>query len=428
MMLTLVALKLASGRDTLNEFILDVINEWQLLLPTIVAGHDLPELCRTPQRVLCLSYADYSNEMAERIALMHLDRKQDGIIFTKGEGQQKLFEKVTRLAPTIWTSNCPAFMPLEYVGNINLRLDSNVVFYEEHGPEKYRLVDIFTVKGAQLMKIDMCIWEYLKEFTFLSQKNRWDRRSDLQGANFVNGVKNNSGWTQIVRDDTGKVVGSLGYFQSMLFHLAERLNLNIMARDITNVTYKTYENGSWKGWIGALHRKEIDICSIGVGIKLERTAAVDFTIPTHRDTITLIGPNTEGDSVNVWAYIEVFGFYQWWIFLTLMVTFIIITTIFNYFSQYGSKKTWISFALNATETACMLVIQMGDHSNVKSLGKRLLMLTASMLTLFMFVCYTNDITAEMTSGPPGIPVINFEDVIHSLMFFGDTVLRKVQDI
>ena len=36
----------------------------------------------------------------------------------------------------------------------------------------------------------------------------------------------------------------------------------------------------------------------------------------------------------------------------------------------------------------------------------------SILTLLVFVFYSNDITAEMTSGPPIIPIRTFEDVLH----------------
>ena len=88
LIVSLVALKLsvANGKDTLDAFISDVISEWQLRLPTIVAGDHLPGLCMTSERLLCLSNAEDLNELAEQIALLHLNRKQDGVIFTRGEG------------------------------------------------------------------------------------------------------------------------------------------------------------------------------------------------------------------------------------------------------------------------------------------------------------------------------------------------------
>ena len=59
----------------------------------------------------------------------------------------------------------------------------------------------------------------------------------------------------------------------------------------------------------------------------------------------------------------------------------------------------------------LFVVQMGEHSS-DGLAVRLLSMTMAMLTLFMFMYYNCDITAEMTSGPPDIPVKNFEDVLH----------------
>ena len=56
----------------------------------------------------------------------------------------------------------------------------------------------------------------------------------------------------------------------------------------------------------------------------------------------------------------------------------------------------------------MFAIQMGEHSK----RHRLLSLTLSFLTMFIFIYYANDITAEMTSGPAETQIRNFGDVIH----------------
>ena len=47
---------------------------------------------------------------------------------------------------------------------------------------------------------------------------------------------------------------------------------------------------------------------------------------------------------------------------------------------------------------CLYAIQMGSHTDSKSLAPRLLTLTTSMLTLLLFVYYANDITADITAG------------------------------
>ena len=55
---------------------------------------------------------------------------------------------------------------------------------------------------------------------------------------------------------------------------------------------------------------------------------------------------------------------------------------------------------------------MGSHTNSKLLACRLLTLTISMLTFIIFAYYQTNITADMTSGAPRIPIRTFEDVVH----------------
>ena len=399
------------GAEPIDEFISDIIGEWQLRLPTIVAGNDLPELCMTHERVLCLSNGFDLDELSEHIAKLHLNRKQDGVIFTREEGHHQLLEKVTRLAPTLLTSNCPVFMPLDHSNNIELRLDSNIIFYEGQGSDEYKLVDIFAVKSGPQIKLELGIWTLLDGIIFQSQKNRWERRTDLKQATFINSVMDIGVVVQLIRDGDGKVVRSFGVYQDILFYITEHLNLTVKPEEIPSGRWERLENGSWTGGIGVLQRKEADVCSVGVGINIERNSVVGYPIPTDRASATLIAPNLKETVINMWAYYEIFGVTQWCIFIALLVSYIIIKTMFHELNHEIPQTSRISSALNATVTACMFMIQIGDHSSIKGLGNRILTLTTSMMTLVIFVYYSTDIIAKMTSGSSGIPVKMFEDVI-----------------
>ena len=59
----------------------------------------------------------------------------------------------------------------------------------------------------------------------------------------------------------------------------------------------------------------------------------------------------------------------------------------------------------------LFVIQQGSHPQDRHLSVKILSITASMLTLLIFVYYSNDITAKMTVGSPDIPVRTFRDVL-----------------
>ena len=242
-------------------------------------------------------------------------------------------------------------------------------------------------------------------------KHRIRVPTDLKGANFKNGLLDDGVWAKLVKDDVGDIVGSSGYFQEMLFYIIKHLNLKIETIEIPNERIEKLDNGSWTGDIGVLERKEADVCSAGIGIKMERSTSIEYPIPTYRGTVTLIATNPRGTAINMWAYLEVFGVTQWCIFIALIVSFIVIDTLFHTLNQENQHSPNISYALSATMTAFLFIIQLGEN-NVKNLGKRMLTFTTSLLTLLMFVYYTTDITAIMTSGPPGIPIRNFEDVIH----------------
>ena len=75
------------------------------------------------------------------------------------------------------------------------------------------------------------------------------------------------------------------------------------------------------------------------------------------------------------------------------------------------RQTLTSNILGATENVYLFVIQLGSHPIGHNLGNKIVALSATLFTMMMFICYTTDITAEMTSGPPKVPIRNFEDVL-----------------
>ena len=81
--------------------------------------------------------------------MLYYHRKQDGLIFEGTQSHKALLENLLSLAPEMFRSDCPVFMPLEYSDIVELRLDSHIIFYEQHGDGGYSLVDKFAVNGGQ---------------------------------------------------------------------------------------------------------------------------------------------------------------------------------------------------------------------------------------------------------------------------------------
>ena len=403
----------------MEQFIGDIISTWKLLSPTIVVDENLLELCRTHQWVLCL--VSDNEELARHLEVIHQGRKQDGIIFAN-EGQKELLPELDILAPSIFRSNYPIFMPIGYSVDINLRLDSNIIFFEEGSHGEYELHDIYGVKQGPTIMNTLGYWNNKSGIILQKSMNRWDRRTDLKGATFKSGVMSNA-WAYFKRDMNGSIVGSEGYFQEMLFFITDKLNLTIETKELGTEYATKLENGSWTGWIGQLQRKEVDVVSSGVGVRFQRSFVMDYPFATARSRITLIAAIPKGAAPNMWVYVRVFGVHQWIIFILALTLITILLSLLNFLledetsKEFGTKRgsrneyrldsTFASFALVSLYT-----IQMGSHTNSRKMAPRLLTLTASFVTFLIFLYFTSEITSEMTSLPSGVPIRTFDDVIH----------------
>ena len=66
------------------------------------------------------------------------------------------------------------------------------------------------------------------------------------------------------------------------------------------------------------------------------------------------------------------------------------------------------------KTVFMFTLQLGSHPPGDRMSKRLLFMTASLLTFLIFVYYTSDVTAQMTFTRPATnPINSFNDVLEN---------------
>ena len=148
-----------------------------------------------------------------------------------------------------------------------------------------------------------------------------------------------------------------------------------------------------------------------MGISLPRSLVIDLPTPILREEITLFIRRPTGTAPNVWVYVMVFGMTQWTIILILLVTFVIGMTLI-YTWREGQMRNLQTHLSKAIGSVYLFTIQQGEHPDKKHFGTRIMTLTTAMFTLIVFIYYANDITAEMTAGPPQIPIKTFEDVIN----------------
>ena len=407
-------------------FIEGIIETWQLRSPTILVKEDLPKICmsKNQQWLLCLSNDQDGNGLTNHLASIHQHNQQDGLILVGSQGHEKLLKHLSDGAPSILTSNYPVFIPFSYKKDIQLRLDSNILFYRDNDIANYELYDIFAVKAGPAIALEVGNWNFDNGMTLITSMNRWDRRTNLQQTTFVNCFSTNPPWAHLTKDENDNIVGSNGYYQDILFYITDKLNLTIEIIE-SPWEMELLDNGSWTGEIGFLQRKEADVASSGLGINLQRSYFIDYTIPTHVEPITLIAAIPKGVSTDMWVYVGVFGVLQWMIFIILLVLMMIGLSIIHalignqsgreFETKRGSSKNYhfkINSASSALTMVCLYIIQMGSHTNSKKLAPRMLTFTMSILTLMLFAFYNTDITAKMTSGPSNIPISTFEDVLY----------------
>ena len=195
-------------------------------------------------------------------------------------------------------------MPLEYEKLMKLRLNSNIFFYEE-GDSKYNLKDIFAVNGGTPIVLDFGTWDSTNGMRLKKSLNRWERRTDLMGAEFVNAQWHNKGWAELIYDDNGTIVGSWGIFQEMLFYMTDQLNLTMVTKDVNKEEIngtsilKFQETEKLMPCEIMLKLHLADVCSGGVPIKgpwIGVNDTQDLTIAIQRQPNTLIAGLPKGNA------------------------------------------------------------------------------------------------------------------------------------
>ena len=192
--------------EIMNVFLRDLISTFKLLSPSIIFQEEAPDVCMKMNWMLCLPNSQGGNisQLADHLITIHNSSKAEGIIFLENEQNRELFELLSRIAPSIFRTNSPVFMPREYVQMIKLRLDSNVIFYERKSRNKYNLFDIFTVKGGPLITLDIGKYDVENGIRMQESISRWERRKDLKGSEFINALAFNGVAARFIFEEIGK--------------------------------------------------------------------------------------------------------------------------------------------------------------------------------------------------------------------------------
>ena len=344
------------------------------------------------------SHFDFPGTLWRHIVRLSNNRKQDGMIFvgTESNKHRELLEKLASRVPGMFRSNCPIIMPIKFSTLLELKLDSHVIFYKKEENEVYRLIDIFSVKGGAPIVLEIGTWEKCCGVTLYKKINRWDRRTDLFGATFINALRNNVATGVLTYDQNGNLIGSKGWFQDVLYYIIDRLNLRVKTIAVEE------GNSCWS----IVYRKTGDACTNSMTHHLTSFGRIPISI--RRTTETLLARVPTGTAPDAWVYIEVFGFWPWFAIFSTLSVIAILWPIMHFALEKDDQRVTFYEGL---VTVSLFFIQNGDLPDSKFWTRKILALATSMLTLLVFIYYCNDITSKMTAGPPPINVRTFDDAL-----------------
>ena len=81
----------------------DIIRAFELTSPTLILDDELLDMCYDFEWMLCLTTSQHSeHDIANHLNSLHLDRKQDGVIFLEGGRIGRVLDELAQLSPSLF--------------------------------------------------------------------------------------------------------------------------------------------------------------------------------------------------------------------------------------------------------------------------------------------------------------------------------------
>ena len=175
-----------------NEDMFGIIGiKWKVMFP--FQRTVLPPLMQAPFEFYRM------NELASKIANLYRRMKHTGLIFWGTVVTKEWMKHLEYQEPSMFRSELPTFMPKEFVKFVELRLDTHIIFYT-YKLGRYILEDVFTVNGGVPIVLQLGMWDQSNGMQLEKSRNRWDRRTNLSGATFINALEPNGLFADLIYD------------------------------------------------------------------------------------------------------------------------------------------------------------------------------------------------------------------------------------
>ena len=330
--------------------------------------------------------------------------KEVSPVFLYGEEHKELLRELST-KPLAFTKTRAWVMPLTYASVLPLRLDSNILFYERTSQDSFTVYESFAIKGGNTKTSVLFKWpeEELNNPNPTKPLNLLEKRANLDGAILKN-AWHSSSWNKYKDNLTNNNNSVVAKNVEMLFDLQAQLNFSIKHVPPRDKAWGgKSKNGTWNGLVRMLIDNQIDMTfgmvHTGVMITQERQEVVDYCWPTENVKIDLLTALSSKPRLDAWAYVNIFPLTAW---LTGIVSLFVAALCFTVSSHEPMSQ---SLAL-----MIRLFLQLGYEVPTGRLASKALLLVAALSLNLIFIYYTCDLTARMTSEPPDIGIKSFKDV------------------
>ncbi len=207
----------------------------------------------------------------------------------------------------------------------------------------------------------------------------------------------------------GKDGSHSGILHDVLLIIVGRLGLQlelVMNNEPGHWGTSSSNSSYWRGMVGMVQRGEVDGCTAGTAITIERSSVVDFTFSSLQISVDLLARYPNSEQVSWENYLLEFDLATWVCIVTTSFVLVLVLALVLSGGFRVSLETW-SLAGSIVIRALLLK---GTEVNKTTLSVKSAFLCALLFSTVILTCYRSSMNAFLAVIKPTM-MSNLEDVL-----------------